>query len=59
MLSYLKDLVLRVLGLFLDVGNDGSDSFDDGDDQRAKRGGAGVIEDRGGDSASYRAGADG
>lgn len=43
--SHLKDLVLRVLGLFLDVRHDGPDGLDDCDDERSEGCGAGVVEE--------------
>lgn len=48
-----------ILGLFLYVGDDGSDGLDDGDDQRAEGSGSGVIEERGGYGAGHGAAADG
>lgn len=42
---YLKNLVVRVLGLFLNVSHDGPNGLDDGDDQRAEGSRTGVIKD--------------
>lgn len=58
-ISYLKNLVVGILGLLLYVGDDGSDGLDDGDDQRAEGSGAGVVEERRGDGAGHGAAADG
>ena len=44
--NILCDLISTLLRLFLDVGDDSSDSLDDGNDQRAVCGGAGVIPER-------------